>query len=74
MVEQGTEKTNNYACPIQAMADVVLRYLRFLLFNPKPMNQQEETEITENGKQKLKWGKAVAGRIQEIVAADGSRR
>ena len=57
------------------MADLLLRYLRFLLFNPKPMNQQEETEITEMGKQKLKGGgKAVAGRIQEIVAADGSRR
>ena len=56
------------------MADILLRYLRFLLFNPKPMNQQEETEMTERGKQKLKGGKAVAGRIQEIVAADGSRR
>ena len=33
------------------MADLLLRYLRFLLFNPKPMNQQEETEITEKGKQ-----------------------
>ena len=29
------------------MADLFLRYLRFLLFNPKPMNQQEETEGTE---------------------------
>jgi len=38
------------------MADLLLRYLRFLLFNPKPMNQQEETEITEKGKQKLKGG------------------
>ena len=56
------------------MAELLLRYLRFLLFNPKPMNQQEETEITENGKQKLKGGNAMAGRIQEIVAADGSRR
>ena len=55
------------------MAGLFLRYLRFLLFNPKPMNQQEETEITEKGKQKLKGGKAVSARIQEIVAADGSR-
>ena len=35
------------------MADVFLRYLRFLLFNPKPINQQEETEGTEKGKQKI---------------------
>ena len=35
------------------MAHLFLRYLRFLLFNPKPMNQQEETEITEKGKQKI---------------------
>ena len=35
-------KANISACPIQAMADLFLRYLRFLLFNPKPMNQQEE--------------------------------
>ena len=62
------------ACQIQAMADLFLRYLRLLLFNPKTMNQQEETEITEKGKQKLKGRKAVPGRIQEIVAADGSRR
>jgi hypothetical protein len=47
VVEPGTEKTNKCACPIQAMADLFLRYLRFLLFNPKPMNQQEEMEITE---------------------------
>ena len=40
------------------MADVFLRYL---LFNPKPMNQQEETEITEKGKQKLKWGRGFQG-------------
>jgi len=56
VVEPGTEKTNKCACPIQAMADLFLRYLRFLLFNPKPVNQQEETEITEKGKQKLKGG------------------
>ena len=56
------------------MADLLLRYLRFLLFNPKPMNQQEETEITENGKQNLKGGEGVSWRIQEIVAADGGRR
>ena len=35
------------------MAHLFLRYLRFLLFNPKPINQQEETEGTEKGKQKL---------------------
>ena len=43
------------------MAGLFLRYLRFLLFNPKPMNQQEETEITENGKQKLKGGRRFQG-------------
>ena len=43
------------------MADLVLRYLRFLLFNLKPMNQEEETEITEKGKQKLKWGRRFQG-------------
>jgi len=61
VVEQGTEKTNIRACSIQAMADLVLRYLRFLLFNLKPMNQEEETEITEKGKQKLKWGRRFQG-------------
>ena len=61
MVEQGTEKTNNYACPIQAMAALFLCYLRFLLFNPKPMNQQEQTEITEKEKQKLKGGRRWQG-------------
>ena len=29
------------------MTYLFLRYLRFLLFNPKPMNQQEGTEGTE---------------------------
>ncbi len=29
------------------MANLFLRYLRSLLFNPKPMNQQEGTEGTE---------------------------
>ena len=29
------------------MTYLFLRYLRFLLFNPKPMNQQERTEGTE---------------------------
>ncbi len=29
------------------MTYLFLRYLRFLLFNPKPMNQQEGTERTE---------------------------
>ena len=43
------------------MAHLLLRYLRFLLFNPKPMNQQEETEITEMGKQKLKEGRRWQG-------------
>jgi len=61
VVEQGTEKTNKCACPIQAMADLFLRYLRFLLFNPKPMNQQEQTEITEKEKQKLKGGRRWQG-------------
>ena len=32
------------------MAGLFLRYLRFLLFNPKPVNQQEGME---KGKQKL---------------------
>jgi len=71
VVEQGTEKTNISACPIQAMADVVLRYLRFLLFNPKPMNQQEETEITENGKQKLKWGRRWQGGFKKSWLSTG---
>ena len=53
---QGTEKGNIRACLIQAMADLSLRYLRCLLFNSEPMNQQEETEITEKGEQKLKGG------------------
>jgi len=35
-------KANISACPIQAMADLFLRYLRFLLFNPKPMSQLSE--------------------------------
>ena len=35
-------KANISACPIQAMADLFLRYLRFLVFNPKPMNQLSE--------------------------------
>jgi len=43
------------------MGDLLLRYLRLLLFNPKPMNQQEETEITEKGKQKLKGGRRFQG-------------
>ncbi|MEI6396115.1 MAG: hypothetical protein WCT12_34045 [Verrucomicrobiota bacterium] len=43
------------------MADLFLSYLRFFLFNPKPLNQQEETEITEKGKQKLKWGRRFQG-------------
>jgi len=29
------------------MANPFLRYFRFLLFNPKPMNQHEITEETE---------------------------
>ena len=51
---QGTEKANIRACLIQAMADLSLRYLRCLLFSSEPMNQQEETEITERGEQKSK--------------------
>ena len=31
-------------CPTQATANLFLRYLRFLLFNPKPMNQQERVK------------------------------
>ena len=36
------------------MADLFLRYLRFLLFNPKPMNQQEGTERTEGDEATLR--------------------
>ena len=45
--EQEMEKANISGCSIQAMAHLFLRYLRFLLFNPKPMNQQEEAEGEE---------------------------
>ena len=47
------------------MADLSLRYLRCLLFSSEPMNQQEETEITEKGEQKLKGGKAGGGQGTE---------
>ncbi len=36
------------------MADLFLRYLRFLLFNPKPMNQQEGKERTEGDEATLR--------------------
>ena len=47
-------KVNIRACPIQVMADLFLRYLRFLLFNPKPMNQQEGKERTEGDEATLR--------------------
>ena len=49
------------------MAGLFLSYLRLLLFNPKPMNQQEETEITEKGKQKLKGGRWWQGGYRFVV-------
>ena len=39
-----------------AISILFLRYLRFLLFNPKPINQQRERR-RESRKQKLKGGK-----------------
>ena len=36
------------------MAHLFLRYLRFLLFNPKPMNQQEGKERTEGDEATLR--------------------
>ena len=45
-----------------AISILFLRYLRFLLFNPKPINQQKETE---KGKQKTEIEGGKAGVEQE---------
>ena len=57
-------KVNIRACPIQVMADLFLRYLRFLLFNPKPMNQQEGKERTEGDEATLRDAIATITRVR----------
>ena len=58
-ITEGTEMEGQHK-PLtdsgNAISILFLRYLRFLLFNPKPINQQRERR-RESRKQKLKGGK-----------------
>ena len=51
-------------CPIQAMPALFLCYLRFLLFNPTPMNQQEGKERTEGDEATLRDPIATITRVR----------
>ena len=51
-------------CPIQAMPALFLCYLRFLLFNPTPMNQQEGKERTEGDEATLRDAIATITRVR----------
>ena len=54
-------------CPIQAMPALFLCYLRFLLFNPKPMSQQEGTERTEGDEATLPHAIATITRVRSFA-------
>ena len=55
------------------MEYLFLRYLRFLLFNPNPMNQQEGTERTEGEQATLRDAIETITRLVTLASPPGAR-